>query len=93
MDDNDFVIMDALFAEVKRLNADLQEEDANETAERNRNMVERCPLLAAASAIILAIQPSKVRGTADVCSGKRCAWYDESKKCCGIVSGKEQNDG
>ena len=32
MDDNDFVIMDALFAEVKRLNADLQEEDANETA-------------------------------------------------------------
>ena len=31
MDDNDFV-MDALFAEVKRLNADLQEEDANETA-------------------------------------------------------------
>ena len=51
MDDNDFV-MDALFAEVKRINADLQEEDANETAERNRNMVKRCPLLAAASAII-----------------------------------------
>ena len=38
MDDNDFVIMDALFAEVKRLNADLQEEDANETAERNETM-------------------------------------------------------
>ena len=37
MDDNDFV-MDALFAEVKRLNADLQEEDANETAERNETM-------------------------------------------------------
>ena len=92
MDDNDFV-MDALFAEVKRLNADLQEEDANETTEMNRNMVKRCPLLAAASAIILAIQPSKVRGTADVCSGTKCAWYDESKKCCGIVSGKEQNDG
>ena len=53
-------------------------------------MVERCPLLAAASAIILAIQPSKVRGTADVCSGKRCAWYDENRKCCGIVSGKEK---
>ena len=53
-------------------------------------MVKRCPLLAAASAIILAIQPSKVRGTADVCSGTKCAWYDESKKCCGIVSGKEQ---
>ena len=58
--------------------------------ERSRTMVERCPLLAAASAIILAIQPSKVRGTADVCSGKRCAWYDENRKCCGIVSGKEQ---
>ena len=38
MDDNDFVIMDALFAEVKRLNADLQEEDANETTERNETM-------------------------------------------------------
>ena len=37
MDDNDFV-MDALFAEVKRLNADLQEEDANETTERNETM-------------------------------------------------------
>ena len=92
MDDNDFVIMDALFSEVKRLNADLQEEDA-ETEPDGRAMPKRCPLLAAASAIILAIQPSKVRGTADVCSGKRCAWYDESKKCCGIVSGKEQNDG
>ena len=37
MDDNDFV-MDALFAEVKRLNAELQEEDANETTERNETM-------------------------------------------------------
>ena len=34
MDDNDFV-MDALFAEVKQLNADLQEEDANAVTERD----------------------------------------------------------
>ena len=38
MDDNDFVIMDALFAEVKRLNADLQEEDAKEAPEGDETM-------------------------------------------------------
>ena len=37
MDDNDFV-MDALFAEVKQLNADLQEEDANAVTERDETM-------------------------------------------------------
>ena len=37
MDDNDFV-MDALFAEVKQLNADLQEEDANAVTERGETM-------------------------------------------------------
>ena len=37
MDDNDFV-MDALFAEVKRLNADLQEEDAKEAPEGDETM-------------------------------------------------------
>ena len=37
MNDNDFV-MDALFAEVKRLNADLQEEDANAVTERDETM-------------------------------------------------------
>ena len=38
MDDNDFVIMDALFAEVKRLNSDLQEEDAKEAPEGDETM-------------------------------------------------------
>ena len=37
MNDNDFV-MDALFAEVKRLNADLQEEDAKEAPEGDETM-------------------------------------------------------
>ena len=37
MNDNDFV-MDALFAEVKRLNADLQEEDANAATEGGETM-------------------------------------------------------
>ena len=43
MDDNDFVIMDALFAEVKRLNADLQEEDTEVKPDSKCREDDGCP--------------------------------------------------